>query len=246
MNIVVTGASAGIGAALAAILAQKGHKLVMSARRQAELDDIARRIGAKAVVADVTKRAEVEKLRDAAIAELGHIDVWINNAGRGITKPALKLDDADVDEMMLVNVKSVLYCMQAIAPHFIERKRGHILNVSSGLAKAPLAPIRSAYSASKAAMNSLSGSVRAELAQVSPDIRVSVVMPGIVATDFARNTRGADPNAARPNLPPGMVIQTAEEAADAIAAVVEKPADEAYTGPHVPGSVKHFEASLRS
>src|ERR687893_439014 len=73
-------------------------------------------------------RAEVERLRDEALRAFGRVDVWINNAGRGISRPVLELTDQDVDEMMSVNVKSALYGMQAIVPHFQERGEGHLIN----------------------------------------------------------------------------------------------------------------------
>ena len=75
--------------------------------------------------------------RDAALARFGRIDAWVNNAGRGITRPVAELTDEDFDEMMLVNVKSALYGIQAVLPHFKERRRGHIVNVSSMLGACP-------------------------------------------------------------------------------------------------------------
>src|SRR5262249_49638962 len=106
-NIVITGASGGIGAALAAHLGSQGHRVALAARREGELNAVAARAGSGAVVVptDVTKRADVERLRDRAIATLGHVDVWVNNAGRGITKPVLDLTDDELDQMMAINVK---------------------------------------------------------------------------------------------------------------------------------------------
>ena len=125
--IVITGASSGIGAALAEQLAARGDRVVLAARSRDELDALAARLGpnAHAIATDVTKRPDVERLRDGAIAALGGVDVWVNNAGRGLSKPTLQMTDAEFDEMMLVNVKSALYGMQAVVPHFVERGRGH-------------------------------------------------------------------------------------------------------------------------
>src|SRR5437868_560954 len=83
-------------------------------RREAELRAVASRAGSGAIVVptDVTRRGDVERLRDRAIAELGHVDVWVNNAGRGITKPVLELTDEELDQMITINVKSALYGMQ--------------------------------------------------------------------------------------------------------------------------------------
>src|SRR5437899_2278600 len=114
-TIVITGASSGIGAEVARRLAADGHNLVLAARRKEPLDDVVRDALARgaaraiAVVTDVTKRADVAALSDTAIAEFGGYDVWINNAGRGITRNVIDLSDADIDEMMAVNVKSALY-----------------------------------------------------------------------------------------------------------------------------------------
>src|SRR3954453_11708579 len=90
-HIVITGASGGIGAALAMQLGGLGHRVVLAARREAELRAVASRAGSGAIVVptDVTRRRDVERLRDRAIAELGHVDVWVNNAGRGGTKAGL-------------------------------------------------------------------------------------------------------------------------------------------------------------
>jgi NAD(P)-dependent dehydrogenase (short-subunit alcohol dehydrogenase family) len=142
----------------------------------------------------MTRRSEVERLRDVALARFGRIDAWVNNAGRGISRPIDQLTDDDVDAMMRDNVKSALYGMQAVLPHFREAKRGVIANVSSMLSRVPFATIRSAYSASKAALDSLTETLRLELAKDCPDIRVVLVLPGVVATDFGTNALGGGPD----------------------------------------------------
>ncbi|HEY3162250.1 MAG TPA: SDR family oxidoreductase [Vicinamibacterales bacterium] len=231
--VVITGASAGIGAAIARELGRRGDSLVLAARNAEALAGVAARIPTptRIVTADVTRRGDVDRLRDEAIAAFGHVDVWINNAGRGILRPVLELTDDDIDEMMAVNVKSALYGMQAIAPLFMERTRGHIINISSFLGRVPVASPRSAYSAAKAALNSLTANLRVDLQRTHPDIHVSVVMPGLVATDFARNARGSTGP-----IPPGaigspMKPQTAEDVATVVADVIDRPVAEVYTNP---------------
>lgn len=228
--IVITGASSGIGAAVARVLGARGDRVVLAARRQTALDQVAREIGSNAltVVTDVTRRSDVERLRDRAIEQFGVIDVWINNAGRGISKPVLDLTDDEVDEMMLVNLKSALYGMQTIVPYFKERGRGQVINVSSFLGRVPMATIRSAYSASKAALNSLTANVRMDLAATDPGIQITLVMPPMVATDFARNARHGTPPP-----PPGVVAQSVDEVATAIVGVIDHPVPEIYTAPYL-------------
>src|SRR5262245_27917972 len=94
-NIVITGASSGIGAELALQLSASGHRVALAARRERELRAVAARAGASAIVVptDVTQRPDVERLRDRAIDAFGHVDVWVNNAGRGINRPVLELTD---------------------------------------------------------------------------------------------------------------------------------------------------------
>jgi NAD(P)-dependent dehydrogenase (short-subunit alcohol dehydrogenase family) len=219
--IVITGASGGIGAALAVRLGSAGHRLALAARRDGELLAVAGRASAAA--------ADVDRLRDRAVAAFGHVDVWVNNAGRGINRPALDLTDEDFDAMMAVNVKSALYGMQAIVPHFMERGRGHIINVSSFLSRVPFATFRSAYSAAKAALNALTANARVDLAAGHPGIHVSLVMPGLVSTDFQQNALGGTPPIRSAGMPQA---QTAEEVAAAMAALIDEPQAEIYTNPH--------------
>ena len=236
--VVITGASGGIGAAIAKRLGRDGKRLVLAARRQDRLRTVAadaESLGASGVVivpTDVTKRDDVMHLRDEAIKAFGHIDVWINNAGRGITRPVLDLADADLDDMIAINVKSALYGMQAAVPHFIERGKGHLINVSTFLARVPLATYRSAYSASKAALNSLTANLRMDLGAKYPNIHVTLVMPGVVATEFADNAK--TPEEIRPDRPgrsAAGAIQTPDEVAEIIAGVINNPVPEIYTNP---------------
>jgi short-subunit dehydrogenase len=245
--VVITGASGGIGAATARLSSARGDKVMLAARRPAELARVTKECGegARFVVTDVTHRAEVEHLRDEALREFGNVDVWINNAGRGITCPVLELTDDDFDQMMAVNTKSALYGMQAILPHFKERGAGHLINVSSALGRIPFVSARSAYSAAKAALISLTASLRLELRAAYPDIHVSVVMPGMVSSDFARNAlHGAPP-------PPGgfrsgAAIQTPEQASAAIVELIDHPRAECYTNPGQSEMVARYHADVEA
>jgi NADP-dependent 3-hydroxy acid dehydrogenase YdfG len=252
-TIVITGASAGIGAAIARHLGNEGHNLVLAARRAEALNAVAGEVESHVitVVADVTRRQDVLRLRDEALRAFGGVDVWINNAGRGISRPVLDLTDDDFDEMMRINVKSALYGMQAIVPYFIDRGRGHVINISSFLGRVPIASHRSAYNAAKAALNALTANLRVDLAATHPGIHVSAVMPGLVTTEFARNAIGSSGATAPPWS--AMKPQTPEEVARAVASLIERPAAELYTNPASPALVRQyfedvgaFEESLRS
>jgi NAD(P)-dependent dehydrogenase (short-subunit alcohol dehydrogenase family) len=221
--IVITGASGGIGATLAETVAKRGALPVLAARREKELVAVAAKSnGALAVVADMTKRADVQRLADEAVRKHGRIDVWVNNAGRAISRMVTQLTDDDIDEMVRANVKSALYGMQIAAAHFKARGAGHIINVSSMLARMPAAPIRSAYSASKAYLNSLTADLRIELKRAG--VTVSLVSPGVVHTDLGLNALHGGPD--NRTLP---FSQPVQEVADVIADLIEKPRADIYT-----------------
>jgi NADP-dependent 3-hydroxy acid dehydrogenase YdfG len=238
--VVITGGSAGIGAALGEEIGRRGGRVVLAARRERELEEARARAGAEAiaVVADVTRREDSQTILEAALGRFGRVDVWVNNAGRGITRLVSQLTDADIDDMMLVNVKSVLYGVQAVLPHFVQRKSGHIINVSSVLGRVPFAPIRSAYSAAKHALNSLTANLRMELRAQYPDIHVSSVLPGVVATDFGKNALHGGPDSR--TLPQA---QPVEEVAAVIADVIETPRADVYTRPEARRMVAGYYAA---
>jgi NADP-dependent 3-hydroxy acid dehydrogenase YdfG len=232
--IVITGASSGIGAALAKQLGLEGHQLVLGARRERELKEVAAKAGTRVlpVVIDVTKRSDVERLRDMALREFEHVDVWVNNAGRGSGKTVMELTEEELDEMIDVNLKSVFYGMRAIIPHFQERGEGHLINVSSFLGRVPLATYRSAYNAAKGAANNLTANSRMDLRVRYPRIHVSLVLAGFVDTDFHRIAGTPFPVKAGTRVGESMV-QSAEEVAGQIASLIEHPVAELYTNPNL-------------
>jgi short-subunit dehydrogenase len=247
-TVVITGGSAGIGAALGREVVGRGSRVVLAARSEEALRAIAAELGppARIVVADVTRRADVERIRDEAIAAFGRVDVWVNNAGRGISRPVLELTDADVDEMIALNVKAALYGMQTIVPYFIAQGRGHLINISSLLGRAPMAPPRSAYSAAKAALNSLTTNLRMDLAATAPNVHVSLVMPGIVTTAFVRNAIGSGSSAPPPPANSPMQPQTPETVAAMIADVMDHPVPERFTNPASAELVRRHYAGLEA
>jgi short-subunit dehydrogenase len=224
--VVITGASGGIGAALAELLASRGASLVLVARRGEALQAVATRCGdcALGVVADVTIQSEVRRVVEQALARFGQIDVWVNNVGQGISTVPSQLTDDDVDYVMRVNVKSALYGMQEVLPHFKSRNAGHVINVSSMLGRMPFAVFRSAYSASKHFLNALTANFRTEVQEAHPGIQFSLVSPGVVRTEFGKNALHGGPDSRQlPNS------QSAEEVAEVIAGVIESRRPDVYT-----------------
>jgi NADP-dependent 3-hydroxy acid dehydrogenase YdfG len=190
MNALITGASRGIGLAIARKLAQLGARLSLCARDAARLDAAnteLRRDGFEALtmVADVTHAHEIQSLVDRTHRELGPIDILINNAGIGRFGPAHQMTEADWDAVLDTNLKSVFLVTRAVAPGMIERKRGHIVNISSLAGKNAFAG-GAIYCASKWGLMGLTACMAEDLR--AHNIRVSAVCPGSVATDFSPHT----------------------------------------------------------
>jgi NADP-dependent 3-hydroxy acid dehydrogenase YdfG len=239
--VVITGASAGIGAAVAEFIGPRGAKLVLVARRADALADVAVRSGTDVLTisADMTRREEVQRVVREAVAHFGHVDVWINNVGQGINRMPSQLTDEDVDDVMRVNVKSALYGMQEILPHFKERGTGHLINISSMLGRLPFALFRSAYNGAKHFLNALTANFRTEVQQTHPGIQFSIVSPGVVRTEFGVNAMHGGPDS---RLLPGS--QSAEEVASVIASVIESRRPDVYTRAGARDRVAAFYAAI--
>jgi len=239
--VVVTGASAGIGAALAIELAGRGASLLIAARRGEALAAVAARCHERALplVADAAEREQVQGLVSAALERFGRVDVWINNVGVGITRPPSKLTDADIDEMLRLNVKTALYGMQEILPHFKERGEGHVINISSMLGRVPFVTFRSAYCGAKHFLNALTACFRAEVQETHPGIQFSLVSPGVVRTEFGVSARHGGPDSR--SLPDS---QSAEEVAAVIAQVIETRRPDVYTRPGAQARIAAYYADL--
>lgn len=241
--VVITGASAGIGAATGELLAHNGAFVVLTARREARLQEVASRCDGRALAlaADMAVREEVRRAVEQSIDHFGHIDVWINNVGRGISRMPSELTDEDVQQVMQLNVMTALYGMQEVLPHFAERGEGHIINVSSLLGRVPFATFRSAYCGAKHFLNALTATFRAELQETHPGIAVSLVSPGVVRTDFGLNAMHGGPDSRQ--LPES---QSAEEVAQVIASVVESRRPDVYTRAGVRDRIAGFYESVPS
>jgi NADP-dependent 3-hydroxy acid dehydrogenase YdfG len=239
--IVITGASAGIGAALAELLSARGASLALAARRDDALRDVASRCGERAIpiIADATRRNEVQRIVRDSLTRFGHVDVWVNNIGQGINRQPSELTDGDVDDIMRINVKSALYGMQEILPHFKQRGAGHVINVSSMLGRIPFAVYRSAYNGAKHFLDALTANFRAEVQKTHPGIQFSLVSPGVARTDFGLSALHGGPDSRElPNS------QSAEEVAAVIAGAVESRRPDVYTQPGARQRVIDYYASL--
>jgi NADP-dependent 3-hydroxy acid dehydrogenase YdfG len=239
--VVITGASSGIGAALGERLASGGSTVVLVARRQPQLEAVAARCGGRAhvIVADATRRDEVRRVVAEALARHGRIDVWVNNLGQGISRPPSQLGDEDVDEMVRVNVKSALYGMQEVLPHFQSRNAGQFVNVSSMLGRIPFAVIRSSYVGAKHFMNALTAMFRTEVQATHPGIQFTLVSPPVVQTEFGLKAIHGGPDSRQlPNS------QTAEEVAAVIAGAIASPRPDVYTQPGSRERVAGYYATL--
>jgi len=188
----VTGASRGIGKAIALAYAAAGADVAVLARNRELLDEVAAAIEALGrrtvvLVADVTDGAQIEAAVAAAIEALGHLDIVVNNAGgNNFMSPIVGMRFAGWTKTQTLNLDSTMHVLQAVGPHLVERRSGSVINVASvaGLAATPL---MSHYGAAKAAVLSLTRSAAVEWAYAG--VRVNALVPGWVETDltdFAR------------------------------------------------------------
>src|SRR3954453_4438200 len=186
--LLITGASTGIGAATARQGAAAGWKVVLSARSEDKLQELAREIGAETALAqrcDVTEIADQERLVEAALEPFGRIDAVFANAGFGAKRGFLEEDPDFWRSMVLTNVLGVAYTIRATMPHLRERGSGHYLITSSVAGRRALPG--SLYSSTKWAVTGMGESLRQELRAAESRVRVTVVEPGMVDTPFFDN-----------------------------------------------------------
>jgi len=189
---IITGASSGIGAALAELLAREGALLVLAARRKDRLDALVRRIRshggtAIAVRCDVTDRNAAEGLIRDTVRRLGRIDILVNNAGRGHLAGIEETADEIIERMFALNVYSLWYTIRPALHVMKKQGSGHIINVASMAGKVGF-PYNSAYVAAKHACVGFTQALRLELMETG--IHASVVCPGSVMTAWASSTEG--------------------------------------------------------
>jgi 3-oxoacyl-[acyl-carrier protein] reductase len=191
----ITGASRGIGFAIARRLGRMGARISICGRDQARLDQSAsslrgERIETLAVQADVTHGDQISSLVHKTQHEFGPIDILVNNAGIGLFGPFHEIGETDWNRVMDTNLKSVFLVCRAVAPEMIRRQTGHIINISSLAGKNTFAN-GAIYCASKWGLMGLTGSMAEDLRGYG--IRVSAICPGSVATEFS-GQGGKDPS----------------------------------------------------
>ncbi|MCG3097863.1 SDR family oxidoreductase [Enterobacter sp. DRP3] len=184
--VVITGASSGIGEAIALHLANNAFSLVLVARRQEKINALVDRIiqkGGKAIAvkADVTRQEEVQRAIEAAIAAYQRVDVLINNAGFMAIAPLSELKTEEWDKMIDTNLKGVLYGIAAALPVFQRQGSGHFINVASVAGIKVLAPGGVVYSATKFAVRALSEGLRQEAGKT---IRTTLISPGAIESEL--------------------------------------------------------------
>jgi NADP-dependent 3-hydroxy acid dehydrogenase YdfG len=223
--VLVTGASSGIGEAIARYLAKKGARLVLGARRTGRLKLIAQEItsdGGQVVTfpLDVTRLENFKEFAAFGISSYGTIDVLINNAG---VMPLSMLNDYKVSEwnqMVDVNFKGVLHGIASALPHFEQKDSGQFINITS-VGDRWVGPTSSVYSATKFAVRALSDGLRQE---VSRNIRVTIVAPGATESELANGI--SDPALRKAAIEQFRVDTIPAEAiARAVAFAIEQPGD---------------------
>jgi NADP-dependent 3-hydroxy acid dehydrogenase YdfG len=194
---IITGASSGIGEATAKLLAQRGAKVAIAARRADRLDQLRQTIESDGgdvltVTCDVARRDHVKSLIDQTMDRWGRLDVLVNNAGIMPLAPMARCRIDDWDHMIDINLKGLLYGIGFALPIMLEQKTGHVINVSS-VAGRIIFPGAAVYCATKHGVHVLSDGLRNELSERSKEdgnrIRVTVIAPGVVRTELPDSIR---------------------------------------------------------
>jgi NADP-dependent 3-hydroxy acid dehydrogenase YdfG len=221
--VLVTGASSGIGAAIAQDLGRAGATVVMGARRTDRLEALAAEIAAaggtaRARALDVTDRQAMLDFAAAAEAEFGRVDVLVNNAGIMPLSPFAALKVEEWDAMLDVNVRGVLNGIAAVLPGMLRRQAGHIVNIAS-IGAYTVSPTAAVYCATKYAVRAITEGLRQEMTTV----RATLVSPGVVTSELAGTI--TDETAAAAMREYRRIAIAPEAIARAVRFAIEQPAD---------------------
>lgn len=225
MIVLVTGATAGFGTAIARRFAADGARVIAAGRRAERLEALKAELGADKVlplVLDVRDRAAVMKAVEELPAEWAAVDVLVNNAGLALgLEPAQKADLDDWDTMVDTNVKGLMYLTRALLPGMVERQRGHVINLGSTAGEWPY-PGGNVYGATKAFVRQFSLNLRADL--FGTPVRVTDIQPGLVGGTEFSNVRFHGDDAKAGAVYEGADALTPDDIADAIHWVATRPA----------------------
>lgn len=218
--IVITGATSGIGLATAQEAAKEGARLVLAARGADVLDAVVTRftdLGQEAVgvVADVSERAQVERIAQAAIERFGRIDTWVNNAGVSIYGKMETVSEADARRLFDVNFWGVVHGSMVALP-YLKEHGGALINVGSEVSEA-VVPLQGFYSASKHAVKGFTDALRVELLEEQAPVSVTLIQPTAVNTPFpehARNYMAREPKLPSPKIEARKVAEAICDAAE--------------------------------
>jgi short-subunit dehydrogenase len=239
---VITGASSGIGAVYADRLARRGYDLLLIARNRERMEDLAKKLAAETgrevqtLAADLTNSKALAEL-EQILREDSRVTLLVNNAGLGATKPLLDSDVTDMSQIIALNVEALTRLTYAVAPEFVKRGSGTIINIGSIVGVAP-ERLNGVYGGTKAFVLAFSQSLQHELAEKG--VTVQVVLPGATATDFWSK-------AGKPvEHLPQEIVMTAEDMVDAALAGLDQ--GEFVTIPALPdaGQWQNYEAARQA
>jgi short-subunit dehydrogenase len=216
-TVLLTGATGGIGHAIARALGARGARLILTGRRSEVLAPLAEQLGARALAVDLSAPEEIERL----VEEAGHVDILVANAALPASGLLSGFTVEEIDRALAVNLRAPIVLSHALTPAMVSRRSGHLLYISS-LSGKVAAPGASIYNATKFGLRGFASAMRAELR--SSGVGVSAVFPGFIrdAGMFAD---------ADVDLPPGVGTRTPEDVADAVVSAIERNRGEVDVAP---------------
>jgi short-subunit dehydrogenase len=216
-KVLVTGATGGIGQAIARAFAGRGASLILTGRRAEVLEPLAREVGGRAFACDFSQREEVDRL----LGEVGEVDILVANAALPATGALTDLSQEDIDRMLEVNLRAPIALARGLAPAMISRGLGHLVFISSLSGKAA-SPAGSIYSATKFGLRGFALGIREDLR--THGVGVSVVLPGFIREAGMFADSGVQ-------LPRGVGTKTPEDVAKAVVHAVERNRGEVEVAP---------------